>query len=155
VKAKKCALAGTSGTGRSFLKATSVSVAVVAGPCPLSVAQDPQPAFPVALFPLPPAAAPRVLPPNTMLVPIPREAKRQVAQTFMMFSPLGVRDLLNVMAHKAPVRPGLSVDEVAAAVIARAEKHGFLLVNRYQMWKELQARTGGPEPYKVEVISIC
>jgi len=95
------------------------------------------------------------LPPNTMLPPLSREAKRQWAQLFMLFSPLSVRDLMNVMSHKMPARPGLSVDEVAAALIARAEKHGFLLVSRYQMWKELEARTGRTGTPKVEVISIC
>jgi uncharacterized protein (DUF302 family) len=95
------------------------------------------------------------LPPNTMLAPVPPEFKRHLVQMFMMFSPLSVRDFLNLMAYKVPVKPGLTVDEVAAAIIARAEKHGFLLVNRYQMWKELEARTGKPTPYKVEVISIC
>jgi uncharacterized protein (DUF302 family) len=113
----------------------------------------PYPVFPVVPLPAVPMAAP--LPPNTVLVPVPREQKRQLAQTLMMLNPMSVRDLLNIMAHKVPVRPGLDIDEVAAAIIARAEKHGFLLVNRYPMWKELQARTGAPAPYKVEVISIC
>ncbi len=94
-------------------------------------------------------------PPNTMLPPLSREAKRQWAQLFMLFSPLGVRDLMNVMSHKMPAKPGLSVDEVATALIARAEKHGFLLVNRYRMWKELEARTGRTGTPRVEVISIC
>jgi uncharacterized protein (DUF302 family) len=95
------------------------------------------------------------LPPNTMLPPLSREAKRQWAQLFMLFSPLSVRDLMNVMSHKMPARPGLSADQVAAALIARAEKHGFLLVNRYQMWKELEARTGWTGTPRMEVISIC
>ena len=86
---------------------------------------------------------------------MPREAKRQWAQLFMLFNPLSVRDLLNVMAHKMPARPGLGVDEVVAALIARTEKHGFLLVNRYSMWKELEARTGTSGTPKMEVISIC
>jgi uncharacterized protein (DUF302 family) len=73
----------------------------------------------------------------------------------MMFNPVGMRDLLNFMAYKIPAKPGLSVDQVVEALISRAEKHGFLLVNRYQMWKELQARTGEANPYKVEVVSIC
>lgn len=102
-----------------------------------------------------PAHGAAALAPNTMLQPVPREAKRQWAQLFMMFSPLGVRDLLNVMAHKLPAKPGLSVDQVAAALIARAEKHGFLLVDRYPMWQALEARTGQTGTPKVEVISIC
>ena len=102
-----------------------------------------------------PARTPSALLPNTVMPPMPREAKQQWAQLFMLFSPFSVRDLLNVMADKMPVKPGLSVDEVVAALIARAEKHGFLLVNRYQMWKELEARTGVTNTPKVEVVSIC
>jgi uncharacterized protein (DUF302 family) len=139
-----------------FLQAVPIFVALLVGPCDPSIAQTPplpvMPALPFAMLPQPPQPA---LPPNTMLAPIPPEFKRQLAQTFMMVNPLSVRDLLNIMAYKVPVKPGLSVDEVAEAIIARAEKHGFLLVNRYQMWKELQKRTGEPDPYKVEVISIC
>jgi uncharacterized protein (DUF302 family) len=101
------------------------------------------------------AASPASLPPNTVLPPMDREVKRQWAQLFMLLSPLSVRDFLNVMAHKIPAKPGLSVDQVVEALIARAEKHGFLLVNRYQMWKELEARTGVTGTPKVEVVSIC
>lgn len=100
-------------------------------------------------------ASPATLPPNTVLPPMSREAKRQWAQLFMLFNPLSVRDLLNVMAHKMPAKPGLSVDAVVAALLARAEKQGFLLVNRYSMWKELEARTGASGTPKMEVISIC
>jgi uncharacterized protein (DUF302 family) len=99
--------------------------------------------------------SPEDLPPNTVLPVFPRETKQQWAQLFMLFNPLSVRDLLNVMAHKMPARPGLSVDQVVEALIARARKHGFLLVNRYQMWKELEAITGEKNTPKVEVVSIC
>lgn len=105
---------------------------------------------------IPPFATPSINPPaNTVLPPMDREIKRQWAQMFMFLNPLSVRDLLNVMAHKMPARPGLSVDQVAEALIARAERHGFLLVNRYRMWQELEARTGATGTPKVEVISIC
>lgn len=57
-----------------------------------------------------------------------------------------MRDLLNVMAHKVPAKLGLSVDLVVEALIARAQKHDFLLVNRYQMWRELEAKTGATGP---------
>lgn len=117
-------------------------------------AHEPAPGLPLPFPPLQ-ALGQRELPPNTVLPPMPREAKRQWAQLFMLFSPLSVRDLLNVMAHKQPARPGLTVDQVAAALIARAEKHGFLLVDRYRMWQALEARTGQSGTLKVEVISIC
>jgi uncharacterized protein (DUF302 family) len=137
-------------------KAASVAIFMLAL-CAGARAQSPsQPGMPIMPMPMMlPAPAQSTLPPNTMLAPMPRDMKRQWAQLFMMFNPVGVRDLLNVMAHKVPARPGLSVDEVVGALIARAEKHGFLLVNRYQMWRELQAMTGVADPYKVEVVSIC
>jgi uncharacterized protein (DUF302 family) len=106
-------------------------------------------------FLLPVLPSSTVLPPNTMLPPIPHEAKTPWVQLFMRFNPLSMRDMLNLMAEKIPARPGLTMDQVVDALIARAKKHGFLLVNRYQMWKELQKVTGEPAPYKVEVISIC
>lgn len=106
-------------------------------------------------LPLPFSATQAPQAPNTVLPPLPRESKRQWAQLFMLFNPVSVRDLLNVMAHKMPAKPGLDVDQVAEAVIARAERHGFLLVNRYRMWRELEARTGTTGTPKVEVISLC
>ena len=121
-----------------------------------ALAHEPYPAGPLPLPMLPPQVRSQTeLAPNTVLAPMSREAKRQWAQLFMMFNPLSVRDLLNVMAHKMPAREGLSVDQVAQAVIARAERHGFLLVNRYRMWQELEARTGATGTPKMEVISIC
>jgi uncharacterized protein (DUF302 family) len=120
-------------------------------------AHDPQPgSLPLALPFLPGQARTQPnLPPNTMLPPLSREAKGQWARLFMLFSPLSVRDLLNVMAHKMPARPGLTVDQVAASLIARAARHGFMLVDRYPMWKALEARTGQSGTPKVEVISLC
>lgn len=108
--------------------------------------------FPLPLLPTLPQAE---LPANTMLPPVSRDAKRLWAQVIMMFNPVGIRDVLNFIGHKVPAREGLSVDTVVEALIQRARKHGFLLVHRYQMWKELQAITGEADPFKVEVVSIC
>jgi len=110
-----------------------------------------------ALLPPPPArlASTAGPPPNTMLPPVPRDAKRQWARLFMLFNPLSVRDLLNIMAHKVAVAPGRDIETVVETLIARAERHGFLLVDRYPMWRELQRLTGEADPYKVEVISLC
>lgn len=126
------------------------------GLCTGALAADPAPpALPFWPVPLLPALPQAELPANTMLPPVSREAKRLWAQVFMLFNPVGIRDLLNFMGHKIPAKAGLSVDEVVAALIGRAGKHGFALVHRYPMWKELQARTGEADPYKVEVVSIC
>lgn len=121
-----------------------------------ALAAEPPPP-PLLALPIPALLAPprAELPPNSMLPPVSREAKRNWAQVFMLFNPLGMRDLLNFIGHKIPARDGLSVDTVVEALIRRAKGHGFLLVNRYRMWKELQAITGEADPYKVEVISIC
>jgi uncharacterized protein (DUF302 family) len=138
-----------------FWKATAILL-VSSGLCTGVLAENQAtPGMPFLPLPLPPSPLQAELSPNTMLPPVPREAKRSWAQLFMMFNPVGIRDLLNFMGHKIPAKKGLTVDEVVEALISRAEKHGFLLVNRYQMWKELQARTGEAEPYKVEVVSIC
>lgn len=94
-------------------------------------------------------------PPNTVAVPMSRDTKRQMAQTLMMFNPLSVRDLINIMAYKQRVRNGLSIDEVVDSLVLRAKKHGFMLVNRFQMWREFPVKAGEEPPYKVEVISIC
>ena len=94
-------------------------------------------------------------PPNTVAAPMPRDTKRQMAQMFMMFNPLSVRDLINVMAYKQRVRNGLSIDEVVDSLVLRAQKHGFMLVKRFQMWRKFPVIEGEEAPYKVEVISIC
>lgn len=130
-------------------------LAVLSFPSPTR-AQDPAPLVSLQLPFLPGQARVQPdLPPNTMLAPQSREVKRQWAQLFMLFSPLSMREVMNFMAHKIPARPGLSVDQVAAALIARAEKRGFMLVDRYQMWRALEERTGQTGTPKVEVISIC
>lgn len=140
-----------------LIRKASIAVAVGCSLCTVALASNNAPplAFPFPAVPMLPAMPQAELPPNTMLPPVSRETKRMWAQLFMMFNPVSVRDLLNFMGHKIPAKTGLSVDDVVEALIGRAEKHGFLLVNRYQMWKELQERTGEADPYKVEVVSIC
>lgn len=138
------------------MRDAALALAISCGASPLAAADEPSlpaaPLFPLPMLPTMPQAE---LPPNTMLPPVSRDAKQRWVQLFMMFNPVSMRDLLNFMSHKIPARPGLGVDEVVEALIRRAERHGFLLVNRYQMWKDLQARTGEADPYKVEVVSIC
>ena len=138
-----------------MVRKAAAILALVCGPNAGVLAGDQAPPMPSLPVPLLPALPQAELPANTMLPPVPRETKRLWAQLLMLFNPVGVRDLLNFMGHKIPAKPGLGVDEVVDALISRAEKHGFMLVNRYRMWKELQARTGEADPYKVEVVSIC
>ena len=140
---------------RNLIPAVSLMALCLGFPGPAQAVEAVQPTVPPLPFLPGQPGAQAGLPPNTVTPVFPREAKQQWAQLFMLFNPLSVRDLLNVMAYKMPARPGLSVDQVVEAVIARARKHGFLLVNRYRMWKELEAITGETHTPKVEVISIC
>jgi uncharacterized protein (DUF302 family) len=140
------------------MRGTALALAMGCGASLSALGADaPPPAAPAFPFPLPmlPAMPQADLPPNTMLPPVSRDAKQRWVQLFMMFNPVSTRDLLNFMSHKVPARAGLGVDEVVEALIRRARRHGFVLVNRYQMWRDLQARTGEANPYKVEVVSIC
>lgn len=140
-------------TGTRTIRNTLVALALcgtaLAAPASAQDVQPPLPPF------LPPPVGSAALPPNTVLPPVPREDKRWWAQLMMRFNPLSMRDMLNLMADKVPVRPGLSVDQVVEALIARAERHGFTLVHRYRLWQDLEARTGASGTPKVEIISLC
>jgi hypothetical protein len=65
-----------------------------------ALAQGPmQPGTPVLPFMSPFPATQAALPPNTVLPPMSREAKRQWVQLFMLFRPLMLEDIMAAAAN--------------------------------------------------------
>ncbi|QLP96419.1 MAG: hypothetical protein HZY79_02005 [Rhodoblastus sp.] len=65
---------------------------------------------------------------NTMMDPITPQARMKFIQSSLALSPFSVRDLINLMAYKTPVKPGVDYDDVVAAMKQRANKINFKFV---------------------------
>lgn len=91
---------------------------------------------------------------NTMMDPITPQARMKFIQSSLALSPFSVRDLINLMAYKTPVKPGVDYDDVVAAMKQRANKINFKFVGVNALYKDVEAITGKPSP-RVEVYSFC
>lgn len=99
-----------------------------------------------------PAAAPFIA--NSVMEPISRETRDRWVRDRLAPSPLSLRDLSNLLAHKAAAKPGLSFDEVVESMKLRANKLNIKSVGTNAVWKEVAAITGKPTP-RVEIFSFC
>jgi len=138
--------------------------AVIAAPAAAQTSAPPPPPF---VAPAAPAAAPaqpdkfQVPAPdlkerraNTMMDPITPQARMKFVQSSLALSPFSVRDLINLMAYKVPVKAGVDYDDVVAAMKQRANKINFKYVGVNALYKDVEAITGKPSP-RVEVYSFC
>lgn len=99
-----------------------------------------------------PVAAPFI--PNTVMEPISREVRDRWVRDRLAPSLLSLRDLSNLLAHKAAAKPGLSFDEVVESMKLRANKLNIKSVGANPVWKEITAITSKPTP-RVEIFSFC
>lgn len=91
---------------------------------------------------------------NTLMEPITREARDRFMRDRLAQSPLSLRDMINLMAHKVEAKPGLTFDEVVDSMKIRANKLNLKFVGANPLWKEVTAITGKPTP-RVEIFSFC
>ena len=101
-----------------------------------------------------PSQSRRDLPANTVSDSISVEAKRNLYQSLMMFSPLSLRDMISIMADKMPVADDVSFDDAVESMRLRANEINFKFVGHSPLWKDVAAITGEDTP-RVEIFNFC
>lgn len=101
-----------------------------------------------------PSASKKVHRPNTVLDPISPEARTKFAQSAFAATPLSLRDLINLLTYKVPVKDGVSYDDVVSSMKARANKLNFKFVGSNAIHKDVAAISGQPAR-KIEVFNFC
>ncbi len=101
-----------------------------------------------------PSQSKRDVPPNTVSDSISDEAKRNLYQSLMMFSPLSLRDMISIMADKMPVADDVSFDDAVDSMRLRANEINFKFVGHNPLWKDIAAITGEETP-RVEIFNFC
>jgi len=96
----------------------------------------------------------RDVPANTVSDSISDEAKRNLYQSLMMFSPLSLRDMISIMADKMPVAEDVSFDDAVDSMKLRANEINFKFVGHSPLWKDVAAITGEATP-RVEIFNFC
>ena len=102
-----------------------------------------------------PSQTRRDLPANTVSDSISVEAKRNMYQSLMMFSPLSLRDMIAIMADKMPVAEGVSFDDAVDSMRLRANEINFKFVGHSPLWKDIVAITGDEDTPRVEIFNFC
>ena len=110
--------------------------------------------LPVVTIPGMPTQTYQNWPVNKVSPGVTREAKKNAFQTAMAMSPLSMRDLMGIMAHKIPVEEGVSWDDAVEAMKLRANEVNFKFVGSSPLWKQIEAETGKPSA-KVEMFRFC
>jgi len=93
--------------------------------------------------------------PNTVTKGVSVEAKKHFFQAMMMSSPLSMRDMVGIMAHKMPVADDLSFDDAVEAMKLRANEVNFKLVGENHLWKDVRAISGDDNTPRVEIFQFC
>jgi uncharacterized protein (DUF302 family) len=96
----------------------------------------------------------RDVPVNTVSDSISDEAKRNLYQSLMMFSPLSLRDMISIMADKMPVAENVSFDDAVDSMKLRANEINFKFVGHSPLLKDIVAITGEETP-RVEIFNFC
>ena len=102
-----------------------------------------------------PSQSRRDVPPNTVSDALSDEAKRNLYQSMMMFSPLSLRDMISIMADKMPVAEGVSFDDAVDSMKLRANEINFKFVGHNPLWKDVVAITGNEDTPRVEIFNFC
>jgi uncharacterized protein (DUF302 family) len=101
-----------------------------------------------------PSQSKRNHPANTVSESLSLEAKRNLYQSMMMFSPLSLRDMISIMADKMPVADDVSFDDAIESMRLRANEINFKFVGHSPLWKDVAAITGEETP-RVEIFNFC
>jgi uncharacterized protein (DUF302 family) len=101
-----------------------------------------------------PSASKKVHRPNTVLDPISSEGRARFAQSTFAGTPLSLRDLINLLTYKVPVKEGVSYDDLVSSMKARANKLNFKFVGSNAIYKDVGALSG-ETARKIEVFNFC
>ncbi len=147
---------------RTLVAALALSIAMP------TLAQQAAPAGNPYLTNVPISAGPMVLPvspggrgtrPYEMSRVIPPEEKAAMMKKMMpmmnMVTRMDVKDVMNLMAIKYPVKKGLTFDDVKQSMELRANQLNFKKVGESPMWKDIQAVLGDMEAPRLEVYHYC
>jgi uncharacterized protein (DUF302 family) len=88
----------------------------------------------------------------------PEEKAQLMKQMMPMMSTMtrmDVKDVMNLMAVKYPVKKGLSFEDVKQSMELRANQLNFKKVGESPMWKDIQAVLGDKDAPRMEVYHYC
>lgn len=80
---------------------------------------------------------------------------KQIMPMMGMVKSMDVKDVMNLMAIKYPVKKGLSFDDVKESMELAANKVNFKKVGESPMWKDIQAVLGDMDAPRMEVFHYC
>ncbi len=92
--------------------------------------------------------------PNTMQGEVSAEAKQNMMRTMMSMSPLGLREMVGMMAVKRKVEEGITFDEVIESMKTRANQENMKLVGHNVPYKLLR-QIYDPKSPRLEILSFC
>ncbi len=95
------------------------------------------------------------VPPNMVSGSISDEAKRNMYQALMMFSPLSLRDMISIMADKMPVAEDVSFEDAVDAMKLRANEINFKFVGHSPLSMDVVAISGDENTPRVEIFQFC
>jgi len=80
---------------------------------------------------------------------------KQIMPMMGMVKSMDVKDVMNLMAIKYPVKKGLTFDDVKQSMELAANKLNFKKVGESPMWKDIQAVLGDMDAPRMEVYHYC
>lgn len=80
---------------------------------------------------------------------------KQIMPMMSMASRMDVKDVMNIMTIKYPVKAGLTFDDVVQSMELRANQLNFKKVGHSPMWKDIQAVLGDMNAPRMEVFHYC
>ncbi len=108
---------------------------------------------------LPVSPSGRGVRPYEMSRMIPPEEKAKMMKKIMpmmsMATRMDIKDVMNLMSVKYPVKKGLSFDDVVQSMELRANQLNFKKVGHSPMWKDFQAVLGDTNAPRIEVFHYC
>jgi uncharacterized protein (DUF302 family) len=93
---------------------------------------------------------------SKMITPEQKTAMmKQMMPMMNMATRMDVKDVMNMMAIKYPVKAGLTFEDVVQSMELRANQLNLKKVGHSQMWKDIQAVLGDMSAPRMEVFHFC
>jgi uncharacterized protein (DUF302 family) len=92
---------------------------------------------------------------NTFMGSIGADAKKQMVQSLMSMSPIGMREIINMMATKVKVNDGISFDDVIESMKTRANGVNMKMVGHNVPYKLIRQIEGHEKSPRIEILSFC
>ena len=92
---------------------------------------------------------------NTFMGSIGADAKKQMIQSMMAMSPIGMREIINMMSVKVKVNDGISFDDVIESMKTRANSVNMKQVGHNVPYKLIRQLEGHEKSPRLEILSFC